>query len=111
MNARSDIRIRRADFRDAPAIALLLAEAFSEYRPLYTPAGYEATVIANQQVINRIKEGPVWIAMWDELVAGTISVVPKGESLYIRGMAVAPSARGQRIGKMLLTHVEKFAAS
>ncbi len=94
MNAASNIRIRRAESRDAPAIALLLAEAFAEYRPLYTPAGYEATGIANQQVISRIKEGPVWIAMLDELVVGTISVVPRRESLYIRGMAVAPSARG-----------------
>ena len=111
MNAASNIRIRRAESRDAPAIALLLAEAFAEYRPLYTPAGYEATGIANQQVISRIKEGPVWIAMLDELVVGTISVVSRRKSLYIRGMAVAPLARGQRIGKMLLTHVEKFAVS
>ena len=111
MNAPSDIRIRRAESRDAPTIVLLLAEAFAEYRTLYTPAAYEATVIANQQVVTRIKEGPVWIAMLDGLVVGTVSVVPKGESLYIRGMAVLPSARGQRIGKMLLTHVEKFAAS
>src|SRR5437879_5921520 len=108
MNAPSDIRIRRARSRDAPAIALLLAEAFAEYRSLYTTAGYQATVIANQQVITRIKEGPVWIAMLDGLVAGTVSVVPKGESLYIRGMAVLPSVRGRRIGTMLLTHVEKF---
>jgi ribosomal protein S18 acetylase RimI-like enzyme len=111
MSALPDIRIRRAEFRDAPAIALLLAEAFAEYQPLYTFAGYEATVIANQQVLTRIKEDPVWIAVLDELVVGTISVVPKGESLYIREMAVLPSARGRRIGNMLLTHVEKFAAS
>src|SRR5205807_8593172 len=43
MNAPSDIRIRRAESRDAPAIVLLLAEAFAEYRTLYTPAAYEAT--------------------------------------------------------------------
>jgi len=111
MNAPSDTRIRRAESRDAPAIASLLSEAFAEYQPLYTSAGYEATAIANQQVITRIKEGPVWIAMLDGLVVGTISVVPKGESLYIRGMGVLPSAKGRGIGKMLLTHVEKFAAS
>jgi ribosomal protein S18 acetylase RimI-like enzyme len=111
MHAPSDIRIRRAQSRDASAIALLLAEAFAEYQPLYTFAGYEATVIAKQQVMTRIKEGPVWIAVLDELVAGTISVAPKSESLYIRGMAVLPSARGKGIGQLLLTHVEKFAAS
>jgi len=109
MNAPSDIRLRRARFRDAPAIALLLREAFAEYQPLYTPAGYEATVIANQQVLTRIKEGPVWIALLDESIVGTVSVVPRNKSLYIRGMAVSPSARGRRIGGMLLTQVEKFA--
>jgi len=62
MNGPSDIRIRRADSRDAPAIVLLLDAAFAEYRTLYTTAGYEATVIANQQVVTRIKEGPVWVA-------------------------------------------------
>src|SRR5260370_1159979 len=77
MNAPSDIRRRRAESRDAPAIALLLSEAFAEYRILYTSAGYEATAIADQQVITRIKEGPVWIAMLDGLVVGTVSVVPK----------------------------------
>lgn len=111
MNTPSDIRIRRAEFRDASAIALLLAEAFTEYQPLYTSSGYEATVITSQQVMTRVKEGSVWIAVLDELVVGTISVVPKGESLYIRGMAVLPSARGKGIGQLLLTHVEKFAAS
>src|SRR5438128_7056812 len=111
MNVRSDMHIRRAESRDAAAIASLLSEAFSEYRPHYTTAGYEATVIANQQVITRIKEGPVWVAIRGELVVGAVSVVPKGESLYIRGMAVLPSASGQRIGEMLLTHVEKFAVS
>jgi GNAT superfamily N-acetyltransferase len=42
---------------------------------------------------------------------GTVSVVPKGLSLYIRGMAVLPLARGQQIGELLLTHIEKFAAT
>ena len=65
---------------------------------------------AYEELITRIKEGPVWIATLDGLVVGTVSVVPKGESLYLRGMAVLPSARGQRIGKVLLTHVEKLAA-
>ena len=45
MHTPSDIRIRLAESRDAPAIALLLAEAFAEYQPLYTSAGYEATVL------------------------------------------------------------------
>lgn len=59
----------------------------------------------------RIEEGPVWVSLRGDLIVGTVSVVLKGESLYLRGMAVLPAARGQRLGESLLTHVEKFAAS
>ena len=51
----------------------------------------------------------MWVAVADERVVGTVSVVAKSGSLYIRGMAVQPFARGQRIGELLLAEVEKFA--
>lgn len=105
------IEIRLSESDDAPAIASLLAEAFVEYLPLYTPEGYAATAISIEEVVRRIEEGPVWVALNGELILGTVSVVLKGESLYLRGMAVLPTARGQRIGKLLLAHVEMFAAS
>lgn len=105
------IEIRLSESDDAPAIASLLAEAFVEYLPLYTPEGYAATAISIEEVVRRIEEGPVWVALNGELILGTVSVVLKGESLYLRGMAVLPAARGQRIGKLLLAHVEMFAAS
>jgi ribosomal protein S18 acetylase RimI-like enzyme len=105
------IEIRRAEASDAPAIAFLLAEAFAEYRSLYTSNGYAATAINREEVVRRIEEGPVWVALSGELILGTVSVVLKGESLYLRGMAVLPAARGHRIGELLLTHVEEFAVS
>ncbi len=40
---------------------------------------------------------------------GTVSVIPEGDSLYLRGMAVLPEVRGQRTGERLLTTVEQFA--
>jgi len=106
-----NIEIRLAESRDAPAIATLLADSFAEYKSLYTSEGYAATAITSEQVANRISEGPVWVALADESVAGTVSVVVRGESLYVRGMAVRPSARGQRIGERLLAQVERFAES
>ncbi len=42
-------------------------------------------------------------------IVGTISAVPRSETLYIRSMAVTPAARGHGIGRMLLGRVEKFA--
>lgn len=111
MDQPGNIAIRRADVQDAPAISILLAAAFAAYQPRYTAGGYAATVISSQSVISRIEEGPVWVAALGKSVMGTISVVPRGEALYIRGMAVLPSAHGQGIGKMLLATVEKFALS
>jgi ribosomal protein S18 acetylase RimI-like enzyme len=106
-----EIRIRRAKDDDAEAIAALMFKSFVEYRFLYTPEGFAATAITAGEVSFRIAEGPVWVAVSGELIVGTVSVVSKGEALYIRGMAVLPAARGQRVGAMLLTHVEGFATT
>lgn len=84
-------------------------DSFVEYESLYTPDGFAATAITAEQIASRIAEGPVWVATRDEMILGTVSVVPQGESLYIRGMAVLPSARGMRIGSELLSQVEQFA--
>ena len=92
-------------------IAALLLESFVEYEPLYTPEGFAATAITSEQIIARMSEGPVWVAVRADEIVGTVSVVAKAESLYIRGMAVLPTARGERIGSMLLSHVEEFAGT
>ena len=107
----SAIQIRLAEDIDAGAIAALLFESFAEYESLYTPEGFAATAIAPEQIAKRIAEGSVWVAVCGEMIAGTISVIRKENSLYLRGMAVLPAARGQRIGELLLTHVEQFAAA
>lgn len=53
----------------------------------------------------------MWVAVRGDVVVGTVSVVPRGESLYVRGMAVLPAARGQRLGEALLQQVEEFASA
>lgn len=82
-----------------------------EYKALYTQEGFDATTPLSAEVRSRMQEGPVWAALDDdEVVVGTVSVVPKGESLYVRGMAIVPAARGRRIGESLLRGVESFAS-
>ena len=107
----SDITIRLAQDLDAADISSLLHESFAEYEPLYNPESFAATAIPSEQVSNRIVEGPIWVAVSRERIVGTVSAIPKGDSLYIRGMGVLPDARGQRIGERLLTTVEEFAAT
>jgi putative acetyltransferase len=106
----SGVRIRGAVPEDAPSIASVLLESFMEYKALYTREGFDATTPLSAQVQSRMEEGPVWVALDDDdAVVGTVSVVPKGESLYVRGMAIVPAARGRRIGESLLMRVESFA--
>jgi N-acetylglutamate synthase-like GNAT family acetyltransferase len=106
----TQIEIRRAGPEDATAIAKVLRESFIEFKALYTDGGFSATTPGAEQVLSRMREGPVWVALRDGAVLGTVAAVAKGESVYIRGMAVLPSARGSGAGLALLKHLEGWAA-
>jgi GNAT superfamily N-acetyltransferase len=105
----AEVLIRRAEPADASLVASVLHDAFVEFRPLYTAEGFSATAVSTQVIAERMKAGPVWVALDGERVIGTASAVPKESSLYLRGMAVLPAARGLRIGERLLQEVEAFA--
>ena len=85
-------------------------DSFIEYKPLYTEQGFAATTPASEQINDRMNEGPLWVALDGNTIVGTVSAVPKGESLYIRGMGITPAARGQRLGELFLRQLENFAA-
>jgi ribosomal protein S18 acetylase RimI-like enzyme len=104
-----DIQIRLAAPADAAAIASLLYKSFVEYEALYTQEGFATTISTPNLVQARMDEGPVWVALENGAVVGTVSAVLKDQGLYIRGMAVDPSARGKGIGRNLLDCAEKFA--
>lgn len=95
---------------DAPSISSLLYESFLEYKSSYTEKGFTATTPPSDQILDRLKEGPTWVALQEETIVGTVSAVSKEDSLYIRGMAILPSARGQRIGERLLKQIEDYAS-
>jgi N-acetylglutamate synthase-like GNAT family acetyltransferase len=106
-----DINIRLAVAGDAAGIAALLADSFTEYRSQYTEQGFDATAITAEQVINRLTEGPIWIALHDNTIVGTVAAVRRGDSLYVRSMAVHPAARGRRLGARLLKQIEDYATT
>ena len=93
---------------DAAAIASVLHDAFAEFRPLYSDAGFAATITTPAGVLSRLGEGPVWVAEIGGANVGTVSAVPRPSGLYIRGMAVAPSARGRGVAGVLLGAAERF---
>ena len=105
------IQIREAVPNDVSSIATVLYQAFVAYESSYTPEGFAATTPSPDQLQNRLIEGPVWVVLREEVIVGTVAIVPKGESLYIRGMAVLPNARGLKIGELLLKHIENFASA
>jgi len=107
--ADSPVHIRRAASDDAPAVANILHASFVEYESLYTPPGFAATTPDAQQVLARMREGPVWIALRRIEAVGTVAAVVEGNALYLRGMAVCPEARRLKVGALLLDQAERFA--
>lgn len=107
--AGSEVQIRRATAQDALSIASVLRQAFAEHEPWYTKEAYAATTPGADEVLARMNQGPTWIALHHDQIVGTASVVSKPEGIYVRGMAVLPSARGLGIGYLLLTEIQRFA--
>lgn len=105
----SEVQIRRTTTDDAAWVASVLRQAFAEYEPLYTEKSYAATTPAVCEIAARMGQGPVWVAVYREQIVGTGSVVSRPEGIYIRGMAVIPSARGLGIGRRLLDEIQRFA--
>jgi putative acetyltransferase len=105
------IQIRPAKLSECAAIAPVLHDSFAEFKALYTEAGFKATTPTEDQIRIRMKEGPVWVALRNAVIIGTVAAMKKNGSLYIRGMAVLPSARSTGAGTQLLREVEHWAAS
>ena len=92
-------------------MADVLREAFAPYQRQYTPEAFAATTPSAEQVRQRWLEGPVWVAVQDARVVGTVSAVPRGHALYMRSMAVRPASRGSGCGRLLLAAVESHATA
>ena len=101
--------IRFATIEESDVISSVLLEAFAEYEPLYTAEAFAATTPTAEQIRNRWDEGPVWVAQFAGQIVGTIAAVPEDQALYVRSMAIQPTARGSGLGRSLLERVEDFA--
>jgi N-acetylglutamate synthase-like GNAT family acetyltransferase len=103
--------IRKAHIEESATIASILQQAFIEYETLYTPAAFAATTPASDQIQERWGEGPVWVAVKNMDLLGTVAALPKSNSLYFRSMAVLPHWREQGIAYQLLKVIESYAAA
>jgi GNAT superfamily N-acetyltransferase len=109
IEAQPRAQIRMAVPDEALSIVSLLARSFAEYESSYTPEAFAATISTSDRIRDRINEGPVWVALRNDVLVGTLSAVARGEALYLRGMAVDPGARGDGIGRELLECAETYA--
>lgn len=108
-NRNCQIIIRLADFSDATDIADLLKDSFSEYKSLYTKRAFTETVLGVYKIKERIYNKRTWIILIDGAIKGTISLIPAHDTLYIKSVAVAPTARRHGLGKLMLEHAEHEA--
>ena len=92
-------------------MASVLAEAFEPYRSQYTPAAFEATTLSANQVRTRLAEGPVWLAFLTGVPVGTLSAMHQSGSLYLRSLAVIPTAQRNGVAGALIAEAERFARS
>ncbi len=103
------VEIRFAEISDSEAIAKLLCGSFGRFALNYTPEALKAVTPSTDEIAARLDEGPVWVAVSDGQIVGSVSALPEPEWLYIRSMAVAPEAQGLGIGNSLLLVVESYA--
>src|SRR2546423_14930587 len=89
------VRIRRALLEDAAAIASVLYESFAEYESSYTPEGFAVTVSTPEQVRDRLKAEPVWVALEGGRIVGTVGATPKGEALRSEERRVGKECRSR----------------
>ena len=104
-----EVEIRVARPGDEAEISKVLFEAFSAFRENYTPEAFEIVTPVPELISERFAEGEIWVAAVDGEIIGSVSVLPEPEWLYIRSLAVRPSAQGLGIGHKLMHVVEEYA--
>jgi ribosomal protein S18 acetylase RimI-like enzyme len=110
-NLPENAEIRNATLEHSDAIAHVLREAFSPYQAEYTAAAFAATTPSREEVGARLYEGPIWVAIRNGQIVGTVSVVGRQDELYLRSLAVIRDSQGLGVGRRLMDLVESYARS
>ncbi|MDI1243047.1 MAG: GNAT family N-acetyltransferase [bacterium] len=103
------LEVRLATPDDSVAIAEVLRDAFTVYRKHYTEDAFAVVTPGRDEILGRFEEGPMWVAEMEGEVVGTVSLTTGPEGLYVRSMAVAPTAQGRGIGHLLLEAIHEYA--
>ena len=99
------IHLSRAMPADAPAVRLLVREAYAKWVPLM---GREPMpMLADYDLA--VRENEVDLAYVGGQMAALIEMIVHPDHLFIENLAVAPSHQGLGLGRQLLAHAEARA--
>jgi len=102
---------RGANINEKDDIYQILIESFEPYRKYYTEEGYISTVLSPEEIKKRLKDNvfKVFVVTLDKKIVGTVSIIQKNDSYYIRSMAVDPDYQNQGIGLFILENICNIA--
>ena len=104
-----ELEIRLATPDDSQVISDLIYAAFEPFKSEYTDGAFEYTTPTADMIHPRFDEGPIWLAVRDDEIVGTVSGLPDGERFYIRSMAIKPAVQRDGLGQRLLEALESYA--
>ena len=105
MSAESSIEIRLAEPHEAGAIAAIVMAAYAKWVPLLGREPMPMRVDYDKAVLEHRFD----LAVEGGTILGLIETVPHSDHLWIDNVAVAPTAQGRGIGRMLLGFTEARA--
>jgi ribosomal protein S18 acetylase RimI-like enzyme len=111
-NSKNKLVLRDARLDELDSIALIIKEAYSQYQPSVTPAGWQEWLVDLQNVRGRLSESQLIVAETDGRLAGTVTLYLKAGPVSkegwpegwagVRLLAVHPDFRQRGIAHALL---------
>lgn len=101
------LEMRQASLDDADAIRSLVREAYARWVPVI---GREPTPMTADYT-QRVQENRFDLLLLNAALVGLIETVLEPDHLLIENVAISPAFQGRGLGRRLLAHAERLAAS
>lgn len=104
------IEVRTATAQDAQAVHEILMASFAPFKDQYTEEAYNITIMTPADIEERIHNGEydVLVANLNGRLVGTVTLQYRMDDVYVRSMAVRPSAQGKGVGRKLIEALEEY---
>lgn len=101
------LHMRQAGPADVPAIRELTHEAYAKWVPIIGRAPVPMTV----DYAEVVQKHRIDLVHADGALFALLETIPKADHLLIESVAVRPSFQGHGLGRKLMVHAERIAAS